>query len=176
MSFGTSTTFSRPRSRKQDRPSSGKWVNLEPKQKKAPGLKKVGEKGVFWICVGEILDRFFPKIGMLDTREIVSEFCDNYHRAYAHTRRRQDIRKEDWRYALKVVRACQECHYWADAQQGGRTNSEVVLDAVRDTRNRRLGLTESDVERILLECAAEVMAEDAAKGDKARFQHFHIAF
>lgn len=179
MSFGSRSAFSKPKTRKQksdDWGAPGKWIDLDPKPPKTPGLRKVGKKGEFNIFAGEILKLFFVKAGIPDTCEIVSEFCDNYHRAFAHTRRRQDIRTGDWKYVLRVVRACQECHFFADAQRGGRTNSETFLEAVRARRNKLLGLTEAEIEALLLQCARDIQAEDALKGEKARFQNFHVTF
>ena len=64
-----------------------------------------------------------------------------------------------------MVRACQECHYFADALQGGRTNSETFLEGIRAERNKRLGLTEERINELLLECAAEVQEKHSPKFD-----------
>lgn len=170
MSFGT-TTFRKPKSKV--RPVSTKWVDLQPRERKAPGMKRIGAKGEFWIFVGEVINLSFAKIGLLDTCEIQNEVCDGYHRAWAHTRRRQDIRRLDWKYAFRVVRACQECHYFADALQEGRTNSEILLEAVRAERNKRLGLTEEAINAVLLESAAEIQAKDLLT-KTPRFQAFVV--
>jgi hypothetical protein len=134
-------------------------------------LKRVGAKGEFWLFVGKVIDLSFGKIALPDTCEIVDDCCDNCHRAWAHTRRRQDIRRLDWKYAFRVLRACQECHYFADALQGGRTNSETFLEAIRAERNKRLGLTEADIEGILLQCAAQIQKEFAPQYDI-----YHVEF
>jgi len=157
-----STTFAKPKSRKQA-VVSDKWVRLGEPRQRSNGLKKVGKKGEFWIFVGLIVNRFFNKIDLLDTCEIVETVCDNYHRAWAHTRRRQDIRVGDWYYALRVVRACQECHFWADSQ--GRMVAEGILEPIIAARFKKMGMSEADVKRLLIECATEIQKENPGKFD-----------
>lgn len=169
MSFGN-TSFRKPKSRKQGA-KSDKWVDLQPRERKAPGLKRIGKKGEFWQFVSKIIDRFFAKIGLVDTCEIVETVCDNYHRAWAHTRRRQDIRVGDWYYVLRVLRGCQECHFWADSQ--GRRIAETILEPIIEKRFKKMGLTEERVKQLLLECAAEIQALDA-QSENPKYQTFVV--
>lgn len=168
MSFFPSTTFTKPKSRKQNVSPSGKWTRLgEPKQK-STGLRKIGKKGDWWLCVAKIIDRFLLKIDLPKTCEIKSEFCDNYHLQPAHTRRRQDIRVGDWWYAVRIVVGCSECHFWADSQ--GRRTAEEILEPIVQERFKRLGLDEDEVKRLLLLSANEVQEENP------KFSHYYVVF
>lgn len=172
--FRSSTTFAKPRSKKQTIVSD-KWVRLGEPKKRSNGLRRVGRKGEWWIFVGLIVNRFFNKIDLVDRCEIQNEVCDGYHKAWAHTRRRQDIRVGDWWYALRVVRACQECHFWADALQEGRSNSEVLLESIAAERFKNMGLSDARVRELLLECAAEIQKENPGKdGEPGKFDHFVV--
>jgi hypothetical protein len=167
MSFGTSTTWSRPKSSKQARVSD-KWVDLERRDRTKPkGLKKVGKKAEFWSFVNHVLESFFVKIGVPRVCEIQSDFCDGYHIAKAHTRRRTIIRIGDWFHAFRVCWACQECHSWADQRE--RDESEAIIEAVIQSRFRALGLTEQAVKKLLLQCAEEVQMSDID-----RYGHFVV--
>ena len=160
MAWSSNSTFSKPKSKRQ---VSTKWVDLQPRERKAPGLRKVGKKGEFWIFVGLVINRFFAKIALEDRCEISLEVCDGYHKAWAHSRRRQDIRVLDWYYALRVVRACQECHFEVDAK--GRREAEPIIEGIIVDRFTRMGLSEQDVKRLFLECAKAIQAEHAPKFD-----------
>lgn len=157
MSFGASTTFSNPRSRRQ-KPVSTKWVDLQPRERKAPGLQKVGRKTEFWIFVNQILETFFVKIELPRICEIQSDFCDGYHIAKAHTRRRSVIRTDNWYHALRVCWACQECHAWADQRE--RDDSESIIEGIIQNRFRRMDLSDEKVRQLLLECAEKVQADN----------------
>ena len=149
MAYFSSNKFSKPKSRKFNRDGTAKKA---PKQ-----LKKVARKGEFWLFVSLILNKFFEKIGLARTCELKREVCDNYHLQPAHTRRRQDIRVEDWWYALRVAVACNECHFEVDAM--GRRDAEPIIEAAIVERFKNLGMTESKVKTLLALCAKEVQKE-----------------
>ena len=166
MSFTNSTTWSRPVSRKQPC-ASGKWVDLQPRDRtKQKGINRCGKKCEFWIFVNRILETFFVKIELPRICEIQSDFCDGYHIAKAHTRRRTVIPITDWYHALRTCWACQECHAWADQRE--RDESESIIEMVIADRFEKLGISEGRVKRILLHCAAEVQATDK------KFEQFHV--
>ncbi len=167
MSFFRSSTFAKPRSRKQTVVSE-KWTRLGEPKKPSKGLRKVGKKGDFWLFVSQILNKFCLKIGLPKRCEIQGAFCDNYHLTPAHTRRRQDIRVGDWWYALRVVTACTECHFEVDAK--GRREAEPILEDIILARFKRLGLTEDQVKQLLLECAEEI------QGENDRFSTYVVTF
>ena len=162
MTFATSTTWSRPSKKNR---TLAKWVDLQPRDRSKPkGLKRVGKKSEFWIFVNHVLEVFFVKIGLQRTCEIQSDYCDNYHIAKAHTRRRTTIPITDWWYAFRTCFACQECHDWADQRE--REESEEIIETVINGRFARLGLSEERVKALLLESASEVQASDPDKYGK----------
>lgn len=166
MSFFGSTTFAKPKSRKQPKPKSTKWVDLQPRERSTPGLAKVGKKTEFWLFCAAIVNEYLLKIEQPKRCEIQSEFCDNYHLTPAHTLRRSVIRTDDWFHALRIAVACTECHAWADQRE--RDESEAIIEGVIQNRHRELGLSEADVKKILLLCAEKVQEENP------KWQHFEV--
>lgn len=144
MSFGTVTTFSKSR-------------RLKPMSERKR-LKKVGRKGEFWMFVSKILTAFFLKIEL----ERRCEACDGT--AYcgpitpAHSRRRQDVRVNDWYYALRVAVLGSDCHFHIDAK--GRRDAEPIIENIITERFRKMGLSEERVKQILLECAEKIQADN----------------
>jgi hypothetical protein len=161
MSFSNTSTWSRPKSKKQ---VSTKWVDLQPRDRTPKAMNKVGRKSEFWMFVNHCLEVFFARIELPRVCEIHSDFCDGYHIAKAHTRRRSVIRVDDWFHAFRVVWACQECHAWADQRE--RDDSEAIIEGIIQNRFKRMGIAEDRAKQILLECAKEVIASDEARFGK----------
>jgi hypothetical protein len=161
MSFGNTSTWSRPKSKKQ---VSTKWVDLSPRDHAPKAMNRVGKKSEWWMFINHVLELFFVRIELPRVCEIHSDFCDGYHIAKAHTRRRSVIRLGDYFHAFRVVWACQECHAWADQRE--RDGSEAIIEAIIQNRFRVMGLTEDRVRQLLLECAAEVIASDVERFGK----------
>lgn len=149
MSFGTITQFSKPR---------------PPKVRKAPSIKKVGRKGEFWLFVSKILTEFFFEIDMPRR----CEKCDGSRYGGpiqpAHSRRRVDIRVDDWWYALRVAVLCNDCHFEADSK--GRRDAEPIIEKIITDRFKRMGLSEEKVRLILLACAKKVQEQHSPKFDQ----------
>lgn len=150
MSFGTVTTFSKPK-------------RLKPASEKSR-LKKVGRKGIFWQFISKILTEFFLRIEM----ERRCEQCDGS--AYcgpitpAHSRRRQDIRVGDWYYALRVAVLGSSCHFDIDSK--GRRDAEPIIENIITERFKKMGLSEERVKEMLLEIAAEIQEKESPKFDE----------
>lgn len=144
MAFFTTTTFRKPRP-------------LKRREDRKP-LKKVARKGTFWLFVSQILTRFFLKIEMPRRCEACdgSAYCGPI--TPAHTRRRVDIRVNDWHYALRVAVLGQQCHYDYDSQ--GRRAAEPLIEQIIADRFKKMGLSENRVRELLLETAAEVQADN----------------
>lgn len=162
MSFGTNIGFSKPKPRKQ----SDKWVDLQPRERKPKQMNKVGKKTEFWMFVNVVLELFFVRIGQPRVCEIQSDFCDGYHIAKAHTRRRTTIPMTDWWHAFRVCFACQECHSWADQRE--REDTEGIIEPIILARFERLHLSEEKVRRLLLQCAEEIQEAEP------KYQHFDV--
>lgn len=148
-----STTFSKPKSRKQAVVSE-KWTRLGPPKERSHGLKKVAKKGEFWLFVSKVLNDFFLRINLPQTCEYQGAFCDNYHKQPAHSRRRQDIRVGDWWYAFRVAVLCNECHFEIDAK--GRREAEPIIEGLITNRFKRMGLSPYNVRTLLLRSATAV--------------------
>ncbi len=155
MSFGTAG-FSKPK-----RSPSGKWVDLQPRERKPKAMNRVGKKSEWWMFINAVLEMFFVVIGQPRVCEIQSFACDNYHIAKAHTRRRTIIPITDYWHAFRVCFSCGECHDWADQRE--RDDSENIIETVINDRFQRLGLSEAEVKRILIECAVKVQRENPEK-------------
>jgi hypothetical protein len=155
MSFGF-TTFRKPKARPI---------------KKAKQLKKVGAKGEFWLFVSQILNRFFLRVGVQQRCQKCDGTSQCGQLTPAHTRRRQDIRRLDWKYALRVVPLGVHCHFEIDSK--GRRDAEPILEELRDECLKRVGLTDARAEQILLECALEIQAEDALS-EKPKYQEYLV--
>ena len=163
--------FSKPKSRRPQVVST-KWVDLQPRDRTKPkGIVRCGKKGLFWSFVNEILETFYAKIELPRICEIQTDFCDGYHIAKAHTRRRSVIRTDNWFHALRTCFACQECHAWADQRE--RDDSESIIEKVITDRFKRMGITEARAKTLLLECAAKVQAKDA-ESSKPKYEEFLV--
>lgn len=167
MSFQTQTAWSRPRSKRPR--TSTKWTDLQPRDRTRKTKLGPGRKTEFWIFVNHVLETFFARIELRRTCEIQSDFCDGYHIAKAHTRRRTVIPVTDWYHAFRVCWACQECHAWADQRE--RDESEEIIEKVITDRFAQLGLTDARVKELLIEYAADVQQTNAP-----RFSEFLVVF
>lgn len=87
----------------------------------------------------------------------------------AHTRRRQDIRRGDFFYALRVVPLGVHCHF--DIDKLGRRDAEPILEQLRTESLNRLGITEERSIELLRQCAAEVQNEFK---DKGKYQEYVV--
>jgi hypothetical protein len=150
VTFFSTSTFKKPKARS--------------KPKKA--VKKIGRKGEFWAFCNQILTLFFLQIGL-------AKVCESCHGAGycgpltpAHSRRRNGIRVGDWYYALRVACLGSYCHFDIDSQGGPA--AEPIIEGIITKRFKAMGLTEDDVKRILLECAAEIQK------DNEKYQHFLV--
>ena len=142
-------------------------------EKKRKGLNPVSKKGLFWIFVNRVLDRFFL---IIELRQ-VCESCEGTAHCGpltpAHTRRRQDIPRGDWWYAFRVACLGSDCHLRIDSM--GRRRAEPIIEKIIRDRFKKLGMPESKVKALLLECAEYVKAEDA-KQKHPRFTDFNVEF
>lgn len=140
---------------------------LKPKARRTrpvKQLKKVSRKGDFWLFVSKILNKFFLRIEMPQRCEACdgSAYCGQL--TPAHTRRRQDIRVNDWDYALRVAVLGVHCHFDIDAK--GRREAEPIVEKIITDRFKKMGLTPARVRSLLLQCALEVQAENPGKGEE----------
>lgn len=136
-------------------------------------IKKVGRKTEFWDFVGKILTKFFFKIEMPRRCEKCdgSAYCGTI--TPAHSRRRNGIRVNDWHYALRVAVLGSNCHFDIDSQGGPA--AEPIIEKIIIDRFRSMGLTEADVKRLLLECAAAVQSENPGKdGEPGKYDHYVV--
>jgi hypothetical protein len=128
-----------------------------PDKPKRKALKPKGAKGEFWDFCNEIQNRFYLRIGMPQR----CQRCDGT--AYcgpltpAHMKRRQDIRRGNFRDALRTVPLGSYCHY--DEDRRGRREAEPRLETLRTESLSRLGITDDTATRILRDIANEIQAE-----------------
>lgn len=132
-----------------------------PSERKS--LKKVGVKGEFWLFVSQILNRFFLAIDQPQRCEKCDGTAQCGRITPAHSRRRQDIRRGDFYYALRVAVLGQQCHF--DIDSLGRRAAEPLIEEIIQNRFKKLGLSEQNVKDLLMKIAAEIQAEHPATTD-----------
>lgn len=134
-------------------------------------MNRIGRKGEFWNFCGAILTRFFLKIEMAQRCEKCDGMSYCGRLTPAHVKRRNGIRTDNWYDALRVACLGNACHYEIDSQGGPA--QEPILEKIIVDRFRKMGLSEERVKELLLECAAEIQAEDALKTNP-KYQQFLV--
>lgn len=181
MTFFAPTT-TRPRSRKQVRPPSGKWVDHEREarekakaESRRNGIGKA-ERGLFREFSKEIYYRFFERLEAEYYLPQICEVCGGTaicgKLTPAHVYQWKLTRKNEWWKALIVCSAGQECHHNIDKD---RTTSEEIWLGIWNDRNKKLELTDDRIKEMFLEIAAEVQAKDALT-ESPKFQIYHVSF
>jgi hypothetical protein len=142
-------------------------------EKKPTQMRKVGIKGKFWEFCLDIQNKFYLRIGMPQR----CQKCDGTSHCGpltpAHTRRRQDIRRGDFKFALRTVPLGAYCHF--DVDKLGRVKAEPILEKLRKEALAKCGLTDRGADKILLEIALKLQAIDATKGENAKLQGFLVS-
>lgn len=148
------------------------FTKPKPRSAKKPTrLKKVAAKGEFWLFVSKVLNKFFLKAGVPQRCQRCDGTSQCGQLTPAHTRRRQDIRRLDWKYALRVIPLGVHCHFDIDAK--GRRDAEPILEDLRTEMFKKLGLTDADVDRMLLQCVDEIQQEDAGSANP-KYQEYLV--